>query len=261
MTSLSSETESVSIPQRIINWVKNHPTQLTALIFWTIVILGTRQYMQVNDLTFPQLVRQLSDILTGTWYGPLLYILVYLLRPLILFPASLLTILAGNVFGLAYGFVYALIAGTASSAIPYSVGRWFSTEEEAKEEVLEDEDESRLKKFVGLLRKNPFQAVLTMRFLFLPYDGVSLLAGALRIGLIPFFLATALGNIGGTFAFVSAGASIEGDISTGDVSIDATTLGIAITIFVVSLVISRVLNKYQSDKEENDNSAQQATAS
>ncbi|MEL7432833.1 MAG: hypothetical protein AAFN11_02700, partial [Chloroflexota bacterium] len=91
--------QSSNIITRIWQWVKNHPTQITALIFWTIVILGTRQYMQVNDLTFRELAIQLSDLLTGTWYGPLLYIVIYLLRPLILFPASLLTLLAGSIFG------------------------------------------------------------------------------------------------------------------------------------------------------------------
>ncbi|MEO1287034.1 MAG: VTT domain-containing protein, partial [Chloroflexota bacterium] len=217
----------------------------------------------VNDIGFGELIRQLSDILTGTWYGPLLYIVVYLLRPLILFPASLLTLLAGNIFGLAYGFVYALIAGTTSSVIPYAVGRWFSNEDEAKEEALDDEKGSRIKQFMGLLRKNPFQAVLTMRLLFLPYDAVSLLAGAFRVGFVPFFLATAIGNIGGTFAYVGAGASIEGDITTGnlsDVSLNPVTIALTVAILVISIVVSRVLSKRQAEKDKND-SLQHATAS
>ena len=257
MTATQNETQS--FPERIIKWVKDHPTQITALIFWTVLILGTRQYMQANDIGFGALIRQLSDILTGTWYGPLIYILVYLLRPLILFPASLLTLLAGNIFGLWFGFLYALIAGTSSSLVPYSVGRWFSSEEEAKEKAKNDEDEeSRITKFLGLLRENPFQAVLTMRLLFLPYDAVSLVVGSLRIAVIPFLLATGIANLGGTFAFVAAGASVEGDISTGDVSVDPVIIGMAIAIMVISLVISRVLSKWQ-EKRKNDD-LQQATA-
>lgn len=247
----SSQDES-SMGTRIINWIKDHPTQITAVIFWTVAIIATRQYMQANDLSFGDLITQLSDLLTGTWYGPLIYIGIYLLRPLILFPATLLTLLAGNVFGLGLGFLYALIAGTVSSVIPYGIGRWFSSEEEAKEEVLDDDGkESRIEQFTGLLRKNPFQAVLTMRLLFFPYDAVSLIVGALRIAFLPFFMATALGNIGGTFVVVSAGASVQGDIASADVSIDPMTIGLSLTVLVISLVISQVLKKYQ-EKSENE---------
>lgn len=257
----ATQNDNPSIPERIINWVKNHPTQITALIFWTVLILGTRQYMQANDLGFGALIRQLSDILTGTWYGPLIYIGVYLLRPLILFPASLLTLLAGNIFGLWFGFLYALIAGTASSLVPYSIGRWFSSEEEAKDKAIDDEKESRITQFLGLLRKNPFQAVLTMRLLFLPYDAVSLIVGGLRIAVLPFFIATAIGNIGGTFAYVAAGASVEGDITTGDVSIDPAIIGVAVGIMVFSLIVSRVLSKWQEKQEKAKNDdLQQVTA-
>ncbi|MGB7337485.1 MAG: VTT domain-containing protein [Phototrophicaceae bacterium] len=254
-----TQTDNSSLPERIINWVKNHPTQITALIFWTVLILGTRQYMQANDIGFGELVRQLSDILTGTWYGPLLYIGIYLLRPLIFFPATLLTLLAGNIFGLWFGFLYALIAGTASSLVPYAIGRWFSSEEEAKKEAI-DGEESRITKFLGLLRKNPFQAVLTMRLLFLPYDAVSLVVGGLRIAVLPFIFATAIANLGGTFAFVAAGSSIEGDITTGDVSVDPMIIGVAVGIMLISLVISRVLSKWQEKQEKQKNEPEQVTA-
>jgi len=241
-----------SIGTRLLNRAKTHPTQITALIFWTIIIISTRQYMQANAIGFAELATQLSDLLTGTWYGPVIYIVIYLLRPLILFPASLLTLLAGNIFGLWFGFLYALFAGTISSIVPYSVGRWFSPQKIAEKEVLEDDKTSRIKQFIGLLRKNPFQAVLTMRLLFLPYDGVSILAGALRIGFVPFFLATALGNIGGTFAYVGAGASIEGDIASGEVSINPYIFAVTIAILIASVILSRVLNNMQSDKEKRN---------
>ena len=251
-TEQENTTENQSFGTRIIDWIKAHPTQITALIFWTIIIIATRQYMQANNLGFAELATQLSDLLTGTWYGPLIYIGIYLLRPLILFPATLLTLLAGNVFGLGLGYVYALIAGTLSSAIPYAVGRWFSSEEEAKSEVLdEDGKESRIEQFLSLLKENPFQAVLTMRLLFLPYDAVSLIVGSLRIAFIPFFLATLLGNLGGTFVAVSAGASIQGDLSTEGISLDPSLIALSIGILIVSLIVSRVLNKMQ-EKKKND---------
>lgn len=49
---------------------------------------------------------------------------------------------------------------------------------------------------------NSFETVLIMRFIFLPYDLVNYLAGILRIDLKAFILATLLGSIPGTIAFV-----------------------------------------------------------
>ena len=248
----SGSTNIESDGSSVIDWLKNHWSKLTALIFWTIIILATRQYMQANELSFAELAMQLSDLLTSTWYGPLIYIAIYLLRPLILFPATLLTLLAGSVFGLGLGYLYALIAGTLSSILPYGLGRWFVSDDEPPHENLGDEGkESRIQQFLSLLRHNPFQAVLTMRLLFLPYDAVSLIVGSLRIGFIPFFLATALGNLGGTFVAVSAGASIQGDLTTDGISIDPSLIALSIGILVVSLVVSRVLHARQ-DKKKND---------
>lgn len=233
---------------KLWNWVKNHRTAVIAVIFWVALLVGARQYMSANNLTFAQLTRQLQDGLTGEWWGALLYVAIYLIRPLILFPASLLTILGGSVYGLPLGFVLVLLTGTASATVPYVVGRWFSTGEAVKEEAVE-EGGSALKRFVAVLRRNPFQAVLTARLLFLPYDAVSLIAGNLRISFLTFFLATALGNVVGTFAYVGIGASIQGDITTGDVSLDWRILAASLAVLVISLVASRYFKARQARKE------------
>ena len=48
-----------------------------------------------------------------------------------------------------------------------------------------------------------------MRLLFLPYDLVNYVCGALRITWSSFLLATALGSLPGTVSFVLLGASLE----------------------------------------------------
>ena len=44
--------DKLPISARIINWIKDHPTQITPVIFWTVAIFATRQYMQANELGF-----------------------------------------------------------------------------------------------------------------------------------------------------------------------------------------------------------------
>src|SRR3989304_3852161 len=83
---------------------------------------------------------------------------------------------------------------------------------------------------------------MIMRFIFLPYDAVSYLAGFLRIKYLPFILATALGSIPGTMAFIGFGASIE----TFDGSLpklNPVTLGFSVAIFIVSIALSRIFKK------------------
>jgi uncharacterized membrane protein YdjX (TVP38/TMEM64 family) len=224
-------------------WLKERRTAVIAVLFWLVLIAVTRQYMTINNVGFSELAVQLQTVLTTAWYGPLLYLLVYLLRPVILFPASLLTILGGNVFGLWPGFLYVLVAGTVSAAIPYGIGRWF-----AKEEAHKPLDESAIQRFIRVLRRNPFQAVLTMRLIYLPYDAVSFVAGSLRIPFMLFMLATLIGNVAGTLSFVGVGASIEGDLAAGEVSLNPAVLIFSGIVLIASIALSRIMSRSQARK-------------
>jgi uncharacterized membrane protein YdjX (TVP38/TMEM64 family) len=225
---------------RVRQWIKKHRTPLIAVLFWVVILVLGSQYMAANNLTFNDFAQQFSTLLRESALGPLLYIGIYLLRPLTLFPASILTLLGGSIFGLFPGFWYVLIAGTLSSVIPYAVGRWFASGENPQAPT-----DSRLQHFVEMMRRNPFQAVLLTRLLFLPYDAVSLIAGGLRIPFWAFLLATAVGNISGTFSYVGVGASVQGDFSTGEVSFNPQTLAVSVVILIISIVVSRLLNRYQ----------------
>jgi uncharacterized membrane protein YdjX (TVP38/TMEM64 family) len=44
------------------------------------------------------LIKDLYHFITGTVYGPIVYIVFYAVRPLIFFPATLLTFLSGLLF-------------------------------------------------------------------------------------------------------------------------------------------------------------------
>lgn len=224
----------------ILAFLRKYRTPLVALIFWLALLLSVRVYMQDNDLSFEDLANQLQTILQGSWFGGLLYILIYLIRPLILFPASLLTILGGSIFGIFPGFFYVLLAGTLSALIPYGVGRWFSSED------AESTSSTALKRFTKPLREHPFQSVLTMRLLYMPYDAVSLFAGSLGISFWQFFLATAIGNLAGTFSFVGLGASIEGNIASGDIRLNPSMLAFSAVVLALSFVLSWFLKRRQT---------------
>ena len=103
--------------------------------------------------------------------------------------------------------------------------------------------------YADRLRRNAFETVLTMRFLFLPYDLVNYLAGFLRVRYVPFILATVLGSLPGTVAFVLFGASTDGDFSDGLPSVNAGVLVASVAIFALSLLGSRLLKRREQGKE------------
>lgn len=218
-------------------FIKKHSQKLIALIFWLGLIGAYQWYAVTNALSPLEVVQRLLDFFTQGVWGPLIYILLYAIRPLILFPSTLLTLAAGFVFGPILGVLYTIIASNISSTVAYFVGRFFG-----KDVLQDNEADTLIQRYAQRMRENSFQTVMIMRFIFLPYDAVSFVAGLLNIKYWPFILATALGSLPGTIAFVGFSASIES--FTGAVpEINPVTLGISIGIFIVSILLSRILKK------------------
>lgn len=218
-------------------WLQQHASKLPALLFWAALIIGYQWYASVNDLSPLEVVQRLLDFMTTGLWGPLVYIGLYIVRPLILFPATILTLAGGFVFGPVLGVLYTILASNASSTVAYFVGRYFG------EGLFKDDgSDGLIQRYARRMRENSFETVMIMRFIFLPYDAVSYLAGFLKIRYWPFILATALGSIPGTIAFVGFGASIE-RFDGAIPQLNPLTLGFSVAIFIVSLVLSRVFKK------------------
>ncbi len=228
------------------NWIRRHKAALITVLCWGVLLFVGQQYMTANNLTVTDLTSRLAKLSTDPWAGPLAYFGVYLVvRPLLLLPPSVLTILAGHVFGLKLGFLYALLAGTLSAILPYLVGRWLSSEQ-----IAGANPRSPAERFRALLHGNPFQAILLLRLLYLPYDLVSVSAGYWRIGFRPFFLATAVGNIGPAFGYVGLGASIEGDLTSGgEIHLNSAVLALSLAVLITSLLVSRVVKIVQKRRD------------
>ncbi len=220
--------------------VKKYGRKIIALVFW-LGLIGAFQWVRItNNLTPLQVVQSLLEFFAEGLWGPLIFILLYALRPLIFFPATLLTVAGGFVFGPLLGVLYTIIASNVSSTIAFYVGRFFGTD------LLQDSNaDNMVQRYARRMRENSFETVMIMRFIFLPYDAVSYLAGFITIKYWPFILATALGSIPGTIAFVGFGASIES--FTGVVpSINPLTFGISAGVFVISLMLARLFKKREA---------------
>ena len=196
------------------------------------------------------------DTVRGAWWAVAAFVLFYAARPIVLFPATVLTIAGGLLFGPGVGIAATIVGANLSAMVAYWIGR--SLTAPASEDGSEQRARwERLNRWTDRMRANSFSTVMTMRFVFLPYDLVSYLSGFLRIAPLQFLAATALGSLPGTVAFVLAGASIE-RLDDGVGGLDLRVLALSVVIFVASLIAPRVLKRREAVRESQPASIESA---
>jgi len=239
MTSLSANATAQKS-----NFFQKHAQKLSALLFWVLLIGAYTFYTVSNGLSPIETFKQLLNFMSNSPFGPLIFVLIYTLRPLILFSAALLTLGAGFLFGPVWGVVLTVVGANLGASLAYLIGRYFGNG------VLDSSEESGglVQRYTERLRNNSFETVLTMRFIFMPYDLVNYLAGFLKVRYTSFILATILGSLPGTIAFVLFGASTDGDFSGGLPSLDPAVLIASVVIFVASLGLSRLFKNREAKK-------------
>ncbi len=216
-----------------------HGVKLIALLFWISLIGGYWLYARANDLSVTDSIRQLADLLTGTAWGPVIYIIIYVLRPLIFFPATLVTVLSGFLFG-PIGILYTILGSNSSALLAFFVGQYFG------KGLLDSEETAGLmQRYAQRMRQNSFETVLLMRLLFLPYDLVHYVAGFLRIDWKAFILATIIGSVPGTISFVLLGTSFGtlDELLKGNLQVNPWALGLSIALIIGSIALSRFLKR------------------
>jgi len=211
-------------------------SKIIAAISWVFALILYWWYSDAHGLTPMQTMQVLINFVSTSPYGFPIYVLVYMIRPIFFFPATLVTMTATYLYGPVQGIAYALVASNLSSMIAYFIGRFFGGG------FLQNiNDDNLVGKYANRLRKDGFQTTLILRFLFLPYDLVSYFSGFLHIDLGWFMLATVLGSIPGTISFGMLGASIKGDFASQSVTLDPLALIISAAMFAVSIALYRVV--------------------
>ena len=221
-----------------------HWQKLIAAGIWLTLVGSFLGYSLVTD-TSPTATLQAGLDLLRTPLGPLLYILIYALRPLAFFSAIVVTLLGGAIWGPVWGTIFVIIGSNISATLAYSFGRIFGQGVLATGET--GSSVGVASRYAERLRANAFSTILVMRLIFLPYDLVNYLAGFLHVSYRPFILASLLGSLPGTLTFVLAGAALDiDDIFAGNFSVAAINhwmLGLSAILFVSGLVVSRLLKR------------------
>ncbi len=224
------------------SWISTHWQKMLAGAFWAALFVFYLLYSRQHNLGPLQAVKELAGFVRSSAYGPLIFVVLYTLRPIFLFSAALLTVGAGALFGPVWGVIYSIIGSNLGASLAYFIGRFFG------DGLVDTENqESFLGKYSKRMRKRSFETVFLMRLLFLPYDLVNYLSGILRIHFGAFLLATALGSIPGTISFTLFGAS--SGLDSGSPKFDWRILAASVGIFVLSLAVSKWLRRREEERD------------
>lgn len=209
------------------------PRLLGILGAWGLVIGAIQLYAWRTMLTPSEVLQQLVLACRMDVTGPLLFIGVAALSPLLLVPAALLGGLAGACFGPALGVLYTLVGCNLSALLTYSLGR-LSRQEHGHL--------ARLCAHYGpRLQRRPLLTMIVLRLSFLPYDPVNYLVGLLHVRLWPFLLGNTLGSLPGVALIVLAGSAVGG--LGDDIALKPTVLLGVAGLMVASAALALVLRQ------------------
>ncbi len=223
-------------------FLQKHGSKLIGLGFWVLMLACYAFYVQRNNLTVADAAEQVTALITGTVWGPIIYVVIYWMRPLLFFPSIIGTMLGGFFFG-PIGILYAVIGGNGSAMVAYLIGRFFG------QGILDSNDSNGLlQTYSNRLRDNSFETILIMRLILLPYDWVSFFCGFLKIAWLPFLLGTAIGSVVGTASFALLGTSYGtlDELLSGEISADPRAITLSIVLILLSILISRLLKRREN---------------
>jgi uncharacterized membrane protein YdjX (TVP38/TMEM64 family) len=206
------------------------------LLFCTALVIWWRSGVSLTDV--PDLLHDwLSEF--GLIKAAMVYVIFYTLRPLVLFPASILTIASGLIFGPWLGTLFTVIGENASANFAFQLARWFGRDAVANHE------QELVRRWEEKLCRNGVMAVIIMRLIYLPFDAVNFSCGLTAMRQRDYAIGTFIGIFPGLITFVLLGGA-----GASGVQNRVTILAISGLFFVLGLAIARGLRRHDSARNE-----------
>ena len=179
--------------------------KLLLVVLVVFLLLAGIKYFHVQEL-LKKVLSWVADL--GTW-GPLIYILVYILACVFFIPGSILTLGAGVLFGVIKGSIIVSIAATVGATCAFLVGRhiardWVSKKIQSnpKFQAIDEAVAREGWKIVGLTRLSPV----------FPFNLLNYAYGLTKVSLRDYFFASWVGMLPGGIMYVYLG-SLAGEIA------------------------------------------------
>ncbi len=169
--------------------------------------------------------------------GMLLYVLAYTVRPLVFFPASLLTVFGGYTYGPWLGTLLDVIGAGTGGLLSFWIARLLGRR--GVEKLI---GKGKLNVLDERIATNGFLVVLIVRLIPLfPFDAISYASGLSKIRFKQFAIANYIGIIPGAFVYNNIGSSLRDPFSWQFF----LAIGLYVLFFAVGLVAQQILKNKQ----------------
>lgn len=217
--------------------------------FAALLVIGS---LVIVFTTFPiaeWLKTQLDEIKNLGFTGYIWFILLYIVATVAGFPASILTLGAGAVFGILTGSILVVIGATLGATSAFLVGRYLARSVVSKRV----EGNARFRAVDEAVGREGFKIVLLTRLSpVFPFVLLNYAYGITKVKLSDYFIASLIGMIPGTVLFVYLG-SLATSIATGELPDSParkifTVIGLIVTI-AVTIYVTRIARRALRDLE------------
>lgn len=183
--------------------------------------------------------------------GPAIYCITYLIGPTLLFPASVLTMAGGALFGPVLGTAYTIFSATAGATLPFLITRRFGRK--PLEHMLSkfENFDSMYQKFEASVEAEGWKYVAFTRLVTLfPFLILNYAFGLTKIRLWTYVWASFLFMLPGSFMFTYMGyAGREALRGTDDA---VTKISIAVGCFILLSSMPGLVKRLREEKQSNN---------
>ncbi len=179
-------------------------------------------------------IAELEALATRPLLFALALVVVYLVRPFLLWPVSSIALVLGFLYGPAVAFPLALAGAGLTALPPYFIGRYAQSEIGVFGTLSASGEE-----FVDTVGE--FRGVVAARFSPVPGDPISYAAGLSNVSLRPFLAGTVVGEIPWAVVTIFAGASMR-TLTLSEFSV-SWELAVALTALAVILLTGPIYNR------------------
>jgi uncharacterized membrane protein YdjX (TVP38/TMEM64 family) len=205
------------------------------LLFIATAIILVRYTPVKNYLTADALGRFLE---TAGFWGPVVFMLIYIAGVCLFVPGTLLTGLGAAIFGANWGFVYVWFGAMAGAAAAFWIGRTLGREFAAS--LIGN----KLQKYDDAVERNGFATVLYLRLVYFPFTPMNFGMGLTKVRFLDYILGTGLGIIVGTFIFTFFIGTLKEVWASGNWGeLISFKVFFSIGLFIFSFFIPKIIKK------------------
>lgn len=207
----------------------------TLLVFATLAVAS---YFAIKTWGFPHCSELVSAIQGFGWRAPLAFFAVYVLATVGFVPGTIVTLLAGMVFGWWAGTLLVIFGATTGATVAFLLARFLLRR--PAEAIL---GQARwFKALAKGVERNGLSYVLFVRFVpVVPFNALNYACGIVPLRLRDYVVGTFLGMLPGTMAYVylgQAGCRLIDPFMAGEMSWRDYPQDVMLTLGAVSLVLA-----------------------